>query len=174
MKGNGASGPVDLAPGWHWVYTRGYDLAVPAEHAFRWMVDHAPSEPSRPSTTDSSPNASGVRIERRAYQRGRILKVTRWEFLPPDRVTFYDEVYQRGHLVVQGEERYRFLGGDGAGCVVEVTALRKPAGWLSRIGFALFPGWSVRTRRQETELLDEIERDYRSGGSSPIQAGKTR
>ncbi len=157
MKGGRVSRPVDLAPGWHWVYTRGYDLAVPAEFAFRWMVAHAPSQ-----------SATEACIERRAYQGGRIVKVTRWEFVPPDRVTFHDEVYRRGHLVVEGEERYRFLGGDSPGCVVEVTALRKPVGWLSRAGFALFPEWSARTRRQETELLDEVERDYRSGRVSPV------
>ncbi len=174
MSGGGVSKPANPAPGWHWLYTRGYDLAAPAGYAFRWMVGHAPSEPSGTSAGDSSPGAIETRTERRVYPRGRMVKVTRWELVTPDRVTFLAEVYQRGGLVVEGEERYRFLGGDGPGCIVEVTALCKPVGWLSRIGFALFPEWSGRTRRQEAELLGEIERDYRSGRGSPVPATKVR
>lgn len=161
------SGSVKVAPGWHWLYTRGYDLAVPAGRAFRWMVDHAPSGGSRGSVDGPRTVAGETNLERRAYRGGRIVKVTRWEVAPPDRVTFHDAVYQRGRLVLQGEERYRFLGPKGSGCIVEVTALRRPVGWLSRIGFALFPMWSVRTRGQESEILRRIERDYRCGGDSP-------
>lgn len=106
---DGNSGPVDIAPGWHWVYTRGYELAVPAGRDLRWMVEHAPSETSRTSTKDLIPSATESRIERRAYRRARVVKITRWELEQPDRVTFHDEVYKGGHLVVRGEERCRFL-----------------------------------------------------------------
>ena len=166
--------PADVPLGFRWMYTRGYDLAVPAGVAFQWMADHAPSR--GPPTTTGGPRASDgdTRLERRVYHRGRTEKFTRWELAPPDRVTFHDEVYQRGRLVVQGEERYRFLGGDGSGCIVEVTALRRPVGWLSRIGFALFPERSVRSRSQEAELLLQIEQDHRRGSIRVVPAAETR
>lgn len=67
-----------------------------------------------------------------------------------------------------------YLGGAGSGCIVEVTTLRRPVDWLSRIGFALFPEWSVRSRKQEAELLAEIERDYGSGRGSEVPAANVR
>ena len=162
----GAGAPVDVPAGWRWVCTRGHDLPVPVSYAFRWMASHAPPEAEVAPKAGSSPTpADRARIERRDYPKRGLRKVTRWEVLPPDRVVFHDQVFQRGRLVVEGEERYRFMGADGLGCIVEVTTLHRPVGWVSRAGFALFPEWSVRTRRQEAELLREIERDFRVGGS---------
>ena len=128
MRGGGVARPANLAPGWHWLYTCGHDLAAPAGYAFRWMGDHAPSEPSGTTAGDSSPSTPETRTERRVYPRERMVKVTRWEFVTPDRVTFHDYVYQRGALVVEGEERYRFLGGDGPGCIVEVPRVPQTGG----------------------------------------------
>lgn len=104
-----------------------------------------------------------MRLERRRYPEHGTERITRWQILPLDRIIFHDAVHRRGRLVILGEERYRFLGSTSPGCVAEVTVLRKPVGWMSRIGFALFPEWSVRTRESETELLEQIERDFRSG-----------
>lgn len=159
--------PADVPPGFRWMYTRGYDLTAPVSFAFRWMEAHAPplgrGLAGTEKSTDERPRPSEPLVERRGYPERGTERLTKWELNPPDRVTFHDAVYRRGRLVVQGVERYRFLGGDDSGCIVEVTALRKPVGWLSRLGFVLFPEWSLRTRRQEAELLAEIERDYRSG-----------
>lgn len=153
--------PVDGPPGFRWLYTRGYDLAAPAEFAFRWMAEHSPFPrageldrvPAVPEPTE--------RVERRVYPGRGIEKVTQWEIIPPDQVSFHDEVFQGGRLVVQGEERYRFFGQGNTGSIVEVTAFRKPVGWTSRLGFALFPERSVRTHKQEAVLFDQIEREYR-------------
>jgi hypothetical protein len=146
------------------MYTRGYDVAAPAQFVFGWLVRHAPPEDGvLGRESGSEGRRSQARIERRSYPRRRLEKVTRWEVLPPDRVTFHDRVLQNGRLVVEGEERYRFLGGDGPGCIAEVTVYRKPIGWLSRFGFALAPEWSLRSRNHEAELFREIEHDFRAG-----------
>lgn len=164
--------PVDVPPGFRWMYTRGYDLAAPASFAFQWMVAHAPPRGGGPPGTghllDLPHRPPEPRVERRRYPEHGTERVTTWELVPPDRVTFRDDVYRNDRLVVQGEERYRFLGGDGPGCIVEVTALRKPIGWLSRIGFAMFPEWSVRPRGEEAGLLRQIEQDHRRGLTSAV------
>jgi hypothetical protein len=167
-----AQQPPETKEGWKWLYSRGYDVAAPAEYVFRCMVDSAPASTS--NTVKASPTElkpAGPPVERRAHPERGVQKVTRWEIAPPDRITFHDEVFRRGRLVIQGEERYRLLGEGGPGCIVEVTALRRPVGWLSRVGFALFPEWSVRTRRQEAALFKEIEDDFRAGRRAKAREG---
>lgn len=124
-------GPI----GFRWMYRRGYGLAAPAEYAFGWLATHAPPvAPLASGTRLGSESVTEARIERQSYPGRGIEKVTRWELLPPDLVVFHDQVFERGRLVVEGEERNRFLGGPSSGCVAEVMAYRKPVGWVSRLG----------------------------------------
>jgi len=89
-------------------------------------------------------------------------RLTKWEEVPPDGITFRDAVYRGQAVQLLGEERYRFMGAESAGCIVEIIALRKPVSFSARVGFFLRPDWSIRSKKQERELFEEIERDYRS------------
>lgn len=155
-----------LDRGWRWLYTRGYNLAAPASFAFRWMADHAPQESvtrtAQATRHEGTERPANGPMERRSYPDKRLELVTEWELIPPDKVVFHDAVYHRDRLEILGEERYNFLGGQESNCIVEVTSLRKPVSWVSRAGFALVPGWSVRSARKEYELISQIERDYRN------------
>lgn len=146
------------------MYTRGFDVNAPAEYAFRWFAAHAPPERSISSSIRTGEeNGTRLRLVHRSHPKNATQKVTRWELQPPDLVIFRDQVFRAGRLVLEGEERYRFLGGGNLGCVAEVTVYRRPVGGMSRLGFACFPERSIRTRPDESELLRELERDFGAG-----------
>jgi hypothetical protein len=137
-----------IHPGWKWLYTRGYTLEAPATFALHWMIERAGPAVPRPAET---------RSDKLVY------KVTTWEKVGTEGITFHDEVYRGSKLQLLGEERYRFLGSAKGGCIVEVVALRKPFSLSSHVGLLLFPRWSVRTVEEEASLFDEIDRDYLHG-----------
>ncbi len=129
------------------------------------MCDHAPPEGMKEARRyEPRGKAFDLRFvvdSRDATLWNGMQKVTRWEVDPPDRVTFHDEVYRNGRLVVLGREMYRFLGGDQPGWIVEVTVLRKPVSLVSRVGLALLPGISLRSTRSEASLFEEIDRAFK-------------
>jgi hypothetical protein len=159
----GEAAPV-IGAGWRWIYTRGYDLAAPAAFAFSWIVQRAPThQKGRGREAGSREGAGAVAnrpTEHRSYPHG-IERVTGWEVIAPDRIIFHDTILKKGRVEILGEEIYRFLGGTTPGCIVEVTVLRKPISLVSRMGFALWPDWSIRSKRRDIELLREIEEAYR-------------
>jgi hypothetical protein len=127
------------------------------------MVDQAPGRAGVPSRSGAIQEA----LERRSRAASGAVKypkdverVTRWEIIPPDRITFHDTVYRKGRVEIVGEERYRFLGGDQPGCIVEVMVLRKPISLVARIGFAVAPTWSVRSTHLEVAVLGEIDKAF--------------
>jgi hypothetical protein len=147
VKGSrGGQPPPDVPPGWTWLSTRGYTLEARASYALRWIQARA-----GPQTPPNSPPGR---------YSGR---VTSWELVPPDGITFHDELYHAGKLQMLGEERYRFMGAEQSGSIAEVIMLRKPISLLARFGHALDPRASVRNARKEAELFDDIDHDYREG-----------
>jgi hypothetical protein len=139
-------GPSGLDPEWKWLYTRGYSLAAPSIYARRWMLEMAKrlrsDGPSHPA--DGFP----TRIPPESHKQGqsrRTQKLTNWESVPPDGVTIRDGIYRSGRLQLLSEDRYRFMGGQNGGCIVEVKAVRKPVAFPARVGFLLLPRWSERS-----------------------------
>ena len=161
-----AGRPLDIEVGWAWIYTRGYSLRAPSEFALRRMAERT-EDPQSTSVRQSDLKSLGrVRADQPdslgAHQSAGIHRVTTWEAVPPDGITFHDAVYRGERLLLLGEERYRFMGGDGAGCIAEVVVLRKPVSFTARLGLILLPELSVRSSKKEKSLFDEIDDDYRT------------
>jgi hypothetical protein len=150
----------DPGAGWKWLYTRRYNLSAPQEYAFQWMSRHAPL-PELESKGREQASERARRIERRSYPDLGIDKVTEWELTPADQAMLRDLVYQKGRLVFEGLQQYRFLGSHQSGCIAEVTAWQRPVGWVGRLGFALLAKRAVRSHGTESVLLKRIETDFR-------------
>lgn len=156
----------DLEPGWKWLYTRGYTIGAPSIYARRWMVEYARTRSLQPPVT--GPARKFLGRGRFPYKGGRrsgsdLHRVSTWRSIPPDGVTVRDSVYRDGRLQIIGEDRYRLIGGEAGGCIVEVIALRKPVSPSSRFGFLLLPRWSVRTIMEESRIFEELDHDYLRG-----------
>jgi hypothetical protein len=136
----------NLEPGWKWLYTRGYALGAPSSYARRWMLDRAKRLSYDILTPPSAGYPNRISLKSRGQvQSGRMMRVSTWQTVPPDGVTLRDGIYRGGRLQLLSEDRYRFMGGQNGGCIVEVKAFRKPVAFPARVGFLLLPRWSERS-----------------------------